>query len=76
MDYSYVHNVNATPEMYNRCYQNGGNYVSVGQDYGRPMPSGIKVIKNNYKKDVIEEVHNSNSIKINCDKCDSELENY
>ena len=62
--------------MYNRCYQNGGNYVSVGQDYGRPMPSGIKVIKNNYKKDVIEEVHNSNSIKINCDKCDSELENY
>ena len=49
MDYSYVHNVNATPEMYNRCHQNN-NYVSVGQDYGRPISSGIKVIKNNYIK--------------------------
>ena len=39
--------------MYNRCHQNGDNYVSVGQDYGRPISveksvtSGIKIIKNN-----------------------------
>lgn len=74
MDCNYVHNVNATPEMYNRFRQNGDNYVSVGHDYGRPISSGIKVIKNNYQKEHIEEAKTNNSIKINCDKCDSELE--
>ena len=62
MDCNYVHNVNATPEMYNRCRQNGDNYVSVGHDYGRPISSGIKVIKNNYQKEHIEEAKPNNSI--------------
>ena len=50
MDYSYVHNVNATPEMYNNLRYGQSSTRNRYEDCGRPYDGGIKVIKNNYIK--------------------------
>lgn len=72
--YNDVPNVNVTPEMRNKYYfQRNNNYVSNEKDYNKPI-NGIKVIKNNYKRDLCEEINSSNTIKIHCNECDSELE--
>ena len=48
--YEDVHNVNATPEMYNRLRYGQPPVQNNYEDYGRPYDGGIKVIKNNYIK--------------------------
>lgn len=82
MDYSYVHNVNATPEMYNNLRYGQSSTQNRYEDCGRPYDGGIKVIKNNYikAKELSEEEFNKlPKIKpyprrLVCGECRSELE--
>ena len=80
--YEYVHNVNATPEMYNRVRYGQPPVQNSYEDCGRPYDGGIKVIKNNYIK--AEELSENEFDKLPkarpyprrlvCGECRSELE--
>lgn len=82
MDYNYVHNVNATPEMYNNLRYSQSSTRNRYEDCGRPYDGGIKVIKNNYIKaeELSEEEFNKlpktrpYPRRLVCGECRSELE--